>query len=50
MRVPEAIVDVLETIEIEKEHCEHVIVAPLRTFDLGLEQFSEHGAIRKPGK
>ena len=37
MRVAEAVVDVLETIEIEEEHGKHVIVPPVRALDLGLE-------------
>ena len=42
MCVAQTVVDVLETIEIEEENCEHVIVASLRAFDLRLEQLSKH--------
>jgi hypothetical protein len=47
MCVAQTIVDVLETIEVEKEDCKLVIVATARAFNLSLEQLGEHGTVRQ---
>src|ERR1043165_7366802 len=45
MCMAQTIVDVLETIEIEKENCKLVIAASARAFNLSLEQLGEHGPV-----
>ena len=42
MSVSETVVDVLETVEVEKQHAEYVIVAVFSAFDFGFQKFGKH--------
>ena len=48
-RMPQCVVDILEMVEIEKEHCK-LLVASLGSPDGLLDLLQEYGSVEKPGK